>query len=74
MEFDGIDDPTLPATIAGLPTNQWPVFPSWGMFFRNVGEVSTKDVVLSLRGNDYRLPFITQNVGCENLAEGTRVK
>ena len=74
LEFDGIDDPTLPATIAGLPTNQWPVFPSWGMFFRNVGEVSTKDVVLSLRGNDYRLPFITQNVGCENLAEGTRVK
>ena len=74
LEFDGIDDPALPSTIASLPTNKWPVFPSWGMFFRNVGEVSAKDVRLSLRGNDYRQPYMTQNVSRHNIDKGIVTK
>ena len=73
MEFDGIDDPALPGTIANLPTSQWPVFPSWGMYFRNVGEVVADDVELSLSGNDYRPPFATQNVGKSNLRKGVKI-
>jgi hypothetical protein len=39
MEFDGIDDPALPAWFENRPTDQWPVFPVWGMYFRNVKKV-----------------------------------
>lgn len=63
LEFRGIDDPTLPEWFRGRPTSEWPVFPCWGAYFRNVGELSVGDVRLSLKGKDYRQAVITDNVG-----------
>ena len=63
FEFVGIDDAQLPSWFEGRPTSQWPVFPSWGMFFRNVGRVNARNVRLRLKGRDYRKPYMCQNVG-----------
>ena len=67
MEFNGIDDPSLPAWFDNRPTSEWPVFPCWGMYFRNVGKVEAKRVKLRLAGKDYRKAYICDNVGKENL-------
>lgn len=63
LEFDGIDDPNLPAWFEGRPTSEWPVFPCWGMYFRNVGLVYINNVTLRLKGVDYRVPYMCHNVG-----------
>lgn len=73
LEFDGIDDPGLPAWFVDRPTSEWPVFPCWGMFFRNVGEVDVRDVTLRVKGGEYRKAYMCQNVGKENLAKGVRL-
>lgn len=74
LEFDGIDDPSLPAWFYNKPTSQWPVFPSWGMFFRNVRVVNVHNVTLRVKGGEYRKAFMCQNVGKENLAKGVYVE
>ena len=68
MEFEGIDDPTLPAWFENRPTNQWPVFPVWGMYFRNVKKVDVKDVKLSVKGKEYRKAWGVDNVQRHNLS------
>lgn len=67
MEFDGIDDPNLPAWFENRPTDQWPVFPVWGMYFRNVKNVDVKDVKLTVRGKEYREAWTVDNVEKHNL-------
>lgn len=62
MEFCGIDDASLPAWLEGRPTSEWPVFPSWGLYFRNVDNLSTKNVTLRLKGTDYRKHVIYDSV------------
>lgn len=67
MEFDGIDDPLLPAWFESHATNEWPVFPVWGMYFRNVDCVDIKDVRLKVNGRDYRKPYMCDNVSKEKI-------
>ena len=67
MEFDGINDPALPAWFGNRPTDQWPVFPVWGMYFRNVKQVDVKDVKLSVNGKEYREAWGVYNVTSHNL-------
>lgn len=67
MEFDGIDDPNLPEWFKNRPTNEWPVFPVWGMYFRNVKTVDAKDVTLTVKGKEYREAWTTDNVAQHNL-------
>ena len=62
LVFEGIDDPKLPEWFENRPTDQWPVFPCWGMYFRNIGEVYLKNVLLSFKGKDYRQPIMLDNV------------
>ena len=73
LEFRGIDDPGLPAWFVNRPTNEWPVFPCWGMFFRNVEKVDARHVVLRVKGKEYREAVMCQNVEKENLARGVRL-
>lgn len=74
MEFDGIDDKNLPAWFENRPTSEWPVFPSWGMYFRNVGKVKAKGVILRVKGKDYRKAYICDQVDNENLSNGVHIK
>lgn len=67
MQFNGIDDPGLPAWFNNRPTSEWPVFPCWGIFFRNVAKVDVKDVTLRVKGKEYREAFMCQNVKKQNL-------
>lgn len=62
LTFQGIDDPNLPKWFENRPTDEWPVFPCWGMYFRNIDEVKLKDIILSFNGKDYRKPMIFDNV------------
>lgn len=62
MEFVGKDDPALPSWFEGKDFSEWPVFPCWGMYFRNIGQVKLKNVTLQLKGKDYRTPIIYDNV------------
>lgn len=73
LEFRGIDDPGLPAWFVNRPTNEWPVFPCWGMFFRNVEKVDARHVVLRVKGKEYREAVMCQNVESENLTKGVRL-
>ena len=63
LEFRGIDDPSLPDWFKTHTTDQWPVFPSWAMYFRNVDHVSVKNVICSFTGKDYRKPILYDHVG-----------
>lgn len=65
LEFEGIDDPQLPEWFRGRKFSEWPVFPCWGMYFRNVGKVSLRNVTLRVHGRDYREAILTDNVGRE---------
>jgi hypothetical protein len=49
------------------PTDQWPVFPVWGMYFRNVKKVDVQDVKLSVKGKEYRKAWMVDNVEKHNL-------
>lgn len=62
MQFRGIDDPSLPDWFKTHGTAEWPVFPSWGMYFRRVGSVKLKHINMSHTGNDYRQPVIFDEV------------
>lgn len=61
LEFRGIDDDKLPAWFENRPTSEWPVFPSWGMYFRNVKKVSAKEITLRVKGKDYRKAYIWED-------------
>ena len=74
LEFNGIDDPSLPVWFENKPTSQWPVFPCWGMFFRNVGVVETNNIKLRVKGGEYRKAYICQNVGRQNLDNGVSIE
>lgn len=63
MEFVGIDDPSLPEWFKTHGTNEWPVFPCWGAYFRNVNKVEARDLQLNIKGKDYRPATLTDNVG-----------
>lgn len=49
------------------PTDQWPVFPVWGMYFRNVKKVDVQDVKLFVKGKEYRKAWMVDNVKKHNL-------
>ena len=51
-----------PSWFDGKDFSEWPVFPCWGMYFRNIGQVKLKSVTLQLKGKDYRTPIIYDNV------------
>lgn len=74
LEFNGIDDPSLPDWFDNKPTSQWPVFPCWGMFFRNVGVVEAYNIKLRVKGGEYRKAYMCQNVGKQNLGKGVIVE
>ena len=63
FNFDGIPDPTIPEKMASLPFDQWPYFPSWGAWFRNIGEVNIENTSFTLNGRDYRPDILYDNVG-----------
>jgi len=63
LQFRGIDDPSLPKWFKTAKTSEWPFFPSWAMYFRNVGSVSIENATLSHIGSDYRKAIIYNNVG-----------
>lgn len=73
LEFRGIDDPQLPGWFASHATSEWPVFPCWGIYFRNVRRVDVSDITLRVKGKDYRQAFMTENVGVDNLKRGCSV-
>lgn len=73
LQFNGIDDPQLPAWFDNRPTSEWPVFPCWGMFFRNVSKVDVKHVTLRVKGKEYRKAYMCQNVRHNNLDKCVRV-
>ena len=74
LEFNGIDDPSLPDWFDNKPTSQWPVFPCWGMFFRNVGVVEANNIKLRVKGGEYRKAWICQNVEQHNLDKGVSIE
>lgn len=62
FEFAGIDDPELPSKMEKLSFDQWPVFPSWGAYFRNVDSVIIENTDFVLTGKDWRKDIIRDNV------------
>ncbi|MGM9705265.1 MAG: glycoside hydrolase family 28 protein [Prevotella sp.] len=69
FQYVGVDDPNLPAWFEGKPVSQWPCFPCYGMYFRNVGRVCLDKVKLSFTGKEYRKAVIMDNVGKHNYKE-----
>ena len=63
FSFIGIPEPGLGGKIASMPFDQWPYFPSYGAYFRNVAEVVLDDVSFSTIGPDDRDDVFTDNVG-----------
>ena len=63
FSFIGIPEPGLGAKIASMPFDQWPYFPSYGAYFRNVAEVVLDNVTFSTVGPDDRDDVFTDNVG-----------
>ncbi len=63
LQFRGIDDPALPKWFDSHTTDQWPVFPSYGLYFRNVDRVVLRDVLTSFTGKDYRRAMAAEHVG-----------
>lgn len=63
FSFIGIPEPGLGEKIASMPFDQWPYFPSYGAYFRNVGEVVLDNVTFSAIGHDDREDVFADNVG-----------
>ena len=63
FSFIGIPEPGLGEKISSMPFDQWPYFPSYGAYFRNVGEVVLDNVAFSTVGPDDRDDVFTDNVG-----------
>jgi polygalacturonase len=62
LQFRGIDNPDLPDWFKNRPVSQWPYFPSWAMYFRNVDRVSIHNARLSYSGKEYRKAIIFDQV------------
>ncbi len=62
FSFVGIPEPGLEKKILSMPKNQWPYFPSYGAYFRNVGTVTLKNVSFTVEGPDDRPDVLTENV------------
>ena len=69
LQFRGIDDPNLPQWFKERPFSEWPVFPCYGMYFRNVGKLKIKDTHTSFTGKDYRKAIILDHVGKDTYKE-----
>ena len=54
LQFAGIDDPQLPDWFRGRSTSEWPVFPSWGLYFRHVDCLQLRHTRLTYTGREYR--------------------
>lgn len=67
IEFIGKDDPMLPSWFKDKSFSEWPVFPCWALYFRNIGQVKMENVTLRLKGKDYRCPVIYDNVNKQPL-------
>lgn len=74
LEFNGIDDPGLPKWFEGRPTSEWPVFPCWGLYLRNVSKASLKRLQLSVKGGEYRQAIITKDVATMATSGVTEVR
>lgn len=74
LEFDGINDRSLPKWFENRPISEWPYFPCWGMYFQNVKSVKAHGVTLRLKGMDYRKAYMCRNVGNDNLKKGVCVR
>ena len=61
LELRGVNDEKLPAWFENRLTSEWPVFPSWGMYFRNVKKVDAKGITLRVKGKDYRRAYIWED-------------
>lgn len=62
LEFVGKDDPSLPTWFEGKPFSEWPVFPCWGLYFRNVNQLELKNVRLHVKGKDFRKELLADHV------------
>lgn len=62
IEFIGKNDPALPSWFKGKPFSEWPVFPCWGLYFRNINKINMNHVTLRIEGKEYRQPIICDNV------------
>lgn len=67
MEFDEVSDAPATEWFDSHPTSQWPVFPVWGMYFRNVGRVDAQAVELVMNGADKRNAYRLDNVKSSRL-------
>lgn len=63
FSFIGVPEPGLGEQIASMPFDKWPYFPSYGAYFRNVGEVILDNVTFSTTCPDDRNDVYTDNVG-----------
>ena len=63
LEFVGKNDPTLPDFFKGKPFSEWPVFPCWAIYLRNIDKVRMNNVRLRLKGHDYREAITYDHVG-----------
>lgn len=61
LQFVGIDDPQLPAWFRGRSTSEWPVFPSWGLYFRHVDRLQLRHTRLTYTGREYRPAILTDD-------------
>lgn len=63
FSYIGVPELGLGERIASMPFDQWPYFPSYGAYFRNVGEVVLDNVAFSTTSPDDRQDVYTDNVG-----------
>ncbi len=54
FSFDGNPEPGLGKRISALPFSQWPDFPSYGAYFRNVGSLDLEDTDFTVTSADTR--------------------
>lgn len=70
FHFLGIDDPHLPEWFRNRPTSEWPVFPSWALYFRNVDSLRVRRVRCSYAGREYRTALRCDGVGVSERRDG----
>ncbi len=54
FSFYGNPEPGLGERISALPFSQWPDFPSYGAYFRNVGTLDLDGTTFSVTSSDTR--------------------
>lgn len=62
FSFDGNSEPGLGGKISALPFSQWPDFPSYGAYFRNVGSLDLEGTTFNVTCADTREAVVTDNV------------